>query len=39
MKKMGKTIRPFMYDLNKILYAYTMEVTNRFRELDLVDSV
>ena len=39
MKKVGKTTRPFRYDLNKIPNAYTMEVMNRFRELDLVDRV
>ena len=38
-KKMGETTRPFRYDLNKIPNAYTMEVMNRFRELDLVDRV
>ena len=37
MKKEGKTTRPFKYDLNKIPYDYTMEVMNRFKELDLVD--
>ena len=37
-KKMGKTIRPFSYDLNQIPYAYTVEVMNRFKGLDLVDS-
>ena len=35
MKKVGKTTRPFMYDLNQIPYNYTMEVTNRFKGLDL----
>ena len=39
MKKAGKTIRPFRYDLNKILYHYTVEVTNRFKGLDLIDTV
>ena len=39
MKKVGKTIRPFKYDLNQILYDYTVEVTNRFKEFDLVDRV
>ena len=39
MKKVGKTTRPFRYDLNKILYDYTVEVTNRFKGLDLVDRV
>ena len=37
LKKVGKTTRPFRYDLNQILYAYTVEVTNRFKELDLID--
>ena len=36
---MGKTTRPFRYDLNQILYDYTVEVTNRFRGLDLIDRV
>ena len=36
MKKVGKTIRPFRYDLNQILYNYTVEVTNRFKRLDLI---
>ena len=35
MKKVGKTTRPFRYDLNQIPYDYTMEVTNRFKGLDL----
>ena len=39
MKKIGKTIRPFRYDLDQIPYDYTVEVTNRFSELDLVDRV
>ena len=39
MKKVGKTTRPFRYDLNQIPYDYTVEVTNRFKELDLIDSV
>ena len=39
MKKVGKTTRPFMYDLNHIPYDYTVEVTNRFKELDLKDRV
>ena len=38
LKKVGKTTRPFRYDLNQILYYYTMEVTNRFKGLDLIDS-
>ena len=37
MKKVGKTTRPFRYDLSQILYDYTVEVTNRFKGLDLVD--
>ena len=37
LKKIGKTTRPFMYDLNQILYDYIMEVTNRFKGLDLID--
>ena len=39
MKKVGKTTRPFKYDLNQILYDYTLEVTNRFKGLDLIDRV
>ena len=39
MKKVGKTTRPFRYDLNKIPYDYTVEVTNRFKGLDLTDRV
>ena len=39
LKKVGKTIRPFGYDLNQIPYEYTVEVTNRFKELDLMDRV
>ena len=37
MKKVGKTTRPFRYDLNQIPYSYTMEVRNRFKGLDLID--
>ena len=37
MKKVGKTNRPFWYDLNQIPYDYTVEVTNSFRVLDLID--
>ena len=37
MKKVGKTTRPFMYDLNQIPYDYTGEVRNRFEGLDLID--
>ena len=39
MKKVGKTTRPFEYDLNQIPYDYTVEVTNRFKGLDLIDRV
>ena len=39
MKKVGKTNRPFSYDLNQIPYDYTVEVRNRFKELDLIDRV
>ena len=39
MKKVGKTTRPFRYDLNQILYDYTIEVRNRFKGLDLIDRV
>ena len=37
LKKVGKTTRPFRYDLNQIPYTYTMEVTNRFKGLDLIE--
>ena len=37
MKKVGKTTRPFRYDLNQIPYNYTVEVRNRFKFLDLID--
>ena len=37
MKKVEKTTRPFRYDLNQILYDYTVEVTNRFKGLDLIE--
>ena len=37
LKKVGKTTRPFRYDLNQIPYDYTVDVTNRFRGLDLID--
>ena len=37
MKKVGKTPRPFRYDLNQIPYDYTVEVRNRFKGLDLID--
>ena len=39
MKKVGKTTRPFRYDLNQITYDYTVGVTNRFKGLDLTDRV
>ena len=39
MKKVGKTTRPFRYDLNQIPYDYTVEVRNRFKGLDLKDRV
>ena len=39
MKKVRKTTRPFRYDLNQIFYDYTVEVTNRFKGLDLIDRV
>ena len=37
LKKVGKTTRPFRYDLNQILCNYTVEVRNRFKGLDLID--
>ena len=39
LKKIGKTTRPFRYDLNQIPYDYTVEVRNRFKGLDLTDRV
>ena len=39
MKKVGETTKPFRYDLNQIPYSYTVEVTNRFKGLDLIDRV
>ena len=39
MKKVGKTTRPFRYDLNQIPYDYTVEVRNSFKGLDLIDRV
>ena len=39
MKKVGKTTRPFRYDLNQIPYDYTVEVRNRCKGLDLIDRV
>ena len=39
LKKVGKTTRPFRYDLNQIPYDYTVEVRSRFKGLDLIDRV
>ena len=39
LKKVGKTTRPFRYDLNWIPYDYTVQVTNSFKELDQIDRV
>ena len=39
LKKVGKTTRPFRYDLKQIPYDYTLEVRNRFKELDLINRV
>ena len=39
MKKVGKTTRPFRYDLNQIPYDYTVDVKNRFKGLELIDRV
>ena len=39
LKKVGKSTRPFRFDLNQIPYDYTVEVTNRFKGLDLIDRV
>ena len=39
MKKVGKTIRPFRYDINQISYDYTVDMTNIFKGLELVDRV
>ena len=39
MKEVGKTTRPFRYDLNEIPYNYTVKVKNRLKELDLIDRV
>ena len=39
LKKVGKTTRPFRYDLNQIPYNYTVQATNRFKRLDLTDRV
>ena len=37
LKKVGKITRPFRYDLNQITYDYTVEMTNRFKGLDVID--
>ena len=39
LKKVGKTTRPFKYNLNQILHFYTVKMTNRFKRLDLIDRV
>ena len=39
LKKVGKTTRSFRYDLNQVPYSYTVEVTNRFKGLDLIETV
>ena len=39
MKKLGKTTRPFRYDLNQIPYDYTVELTNTSKALDMADTV
>ena len=39
LKKVGKTTRPFRYDLNQIPYDYTVKVRNRFKGLDLIDNL
>ena len=39
LKKVGKTARPFRYDLNQIFYDYTVEARNRFKGLDVIDRV
>ena len=39
LKKVGKATRPFRYDLNQIPYNFTVEVTNRFKGLDLINRV
>ena len=39
LEKVGKTTRPFRYDLNQIFYDYTVEMRNRFKGLDLIDRV
>ena len=39
LKKVGKTTRPFRYDLNKIPYDYTVEGTNRIKKIDVIEKV
>jgi len=39
LKKVGKTTRPFRYDLNQLLYDYTVDVTDRLKGLDLIHKV
>ena len=39
LRNIGQTTRPFRYDLNQIPYDYTVEVTNRFKALDMIDRV
>jgi len=39
LKKVGKTSRPFRYDISQIPYDYAVEVTNRFKRLDTIDRV
>ena len=39
LKKVGKTTRPFRYNLNQIPYNYTVEMTNKFKGLDMIDRV
>ena len=39
MKKIGKTTRPFIYELNQIPYNFTVEMTNKFKKLDMIDRV
>ena len=39
LKKVGKTTTPFRYDINQVFYNYTVEVTNRFKGLDLINRV
>ena len=39
LKKIGKTTRPFIYELNQIPYNFTVEMTNKFKKLDMIDRV